>query len=580
MNTLSLVDGAFVLTCGARYRDWASKVLGMRYNFRIDAYTGPATWASYVSVTGIFGEHLVQDWTAIRWADSAEVYIDDVIITKEQMTLPDHVLPLKPLGEYTLYDYQQVDAYVLSLMGSALVTSEMRTGKCGVVLGALRRLGISKRILIVATNGNRYTWEEEIAKWSPLSSVSVVGGTAAQRKKALAVEADFTVIHYDVLSKHSSQKNYGSMSLTPAQKQDKELNNRFDAVILDEAHFIKDPTAQRTRCAWALGDTSQVRFALTGTPIANNPLDLWAILRFLYPKEFTSKSDFTDRYAMMVMNVFGGMDCFGLHPGNKDEFYKLFEPKYIRRLRKDVLPFLPDKTYSTVWVDLETKQRKMYDAMAKNMMCKVGDEMLVATDPLTKSLRLHQLAAATPVVGAGIRELGNGESEAVSTVAAMQLPSATIDALLDILQADDEQALVLMQSRKLLDLCELVLEDKGITFASIKGGTGDKVREEARKAFQTKAVRVCLFIYDASPEGLDFSNCWRTIRLQPTSKMTKSVQGEDRTLGPAQTATKIEIIDIIARDTVQVQAHHDEIQKEVTMHELVQDTEWTPREVA
>lgn len=572
MNTLTLETGEFVLTCGHRYRDWAKQVLGMRYDWKNDRYTGPATWATYVSVTGLFGETLVVDDAAAQWRVLADAFITDLTKAKPLMQLPASVYPLAQVGEYDLFDYQQVDAWVLSQMGSALVTSEMRTGKSGTVLGALRRLNMLTNVLIVCTNGNRYTWEEEIHKWLPEASVVVVGGTAMQRKKQLSTSADFTVIHYDLLPKHSKQKNFGSMSLTEAQKEAKELNGRFDAVILDEAHFIKDPKSQRTRCAWALGDEAKVRFALTGTPIANNPVDLWSLLRFLYPTEFTSRNDFTARYALMAMNVFGGMDCFGLHPGNKDEFYRIFEPKYIRRLRKDVLPFLPDKSYSTVWVDMEAKQRKAYDAMAKSMMAEVDGEILMATDPLTRNTRLHQIAAATPVVG----ETAQG----TSTVTGLTLPSCKVDALLDILDADEEQAVVFMASRKLLDLCEQVLDEKGVTFCSFKGGIGDTVRENGRRAFQAGKVRVALFLYDASPEGLDFSNCWRFIRLQPTAKMTKSVQGEDRGLGPAQTAEKIEIIDVITRGTVEIDLHRSEIDKEVQMHDLVRDTEWKPREVA
>lgn len=574
MNTLDIENGQFVLNCNFRYRDMAKQVLGMRYDWKTDVYRGPATWATYVSLFGIFGAQLSATENVDVWGHSASNYVDDIVDVKRasECILPPGVQPLEQLGEFSLMPHQEVDGWLLSQMGNALVTSEMRTGKSGTVLAALRRMNITTNVLIVCTKGNRYTWEEEIYKWQPSATVQVVGGIAPQRKKQLTTGSDFTLIHYDLLPKHSREKPYGSTTLTEAQKTPKELNeNPFAAVILDEAHFIKDPKAHRTRAAWAIGDAAQVRFALTGTPIATNPLDLWAILRFLYPQEFTSKNDFTERYALMAMNVFGGMDCFGLNPAHEEEFYRLFEPKYIRRLRKDVLPFLPEKSYSTVWCEMDTKQAKAYKEM-EGSIAVIDDAVLVATDPLTRATRLHQIAAATPIVGV--------DQEGKSTVDALTAPSCKLDALLEILEGDNEQAVVFMQSRKLLDLAAVSLAEHGISFAEFRGGMSDLQRETGRREFQSGKRRVALFLYGVSPEGLDFSNCWRFIRLQPSPQMIKQVQGEDRGLGPAQTADKIEIIDIITKGTIEEKAHRDEIEKEKQLHQLVRDDGWEPRKIA
>lgn len=571
MNTLDLVDGKFVLTAGFRYRDWARQVLGMKYNHKTDTYVGPAHWATWVSVQGLFGAHLEISTAVATWGEAAKQFITGLLKYKKGFELPPGIAPLPQLGEYALMPHQEVDGWFLSMAGGGLAFSEMRTGKSGTIIAAIRRLNAAN-VLIVCTNGNRYTWEEEIIKWLPDASIVVISGTAPQRKKLLQQQADFKILHYDIMPKHSKQKNYGSMTLTEAQKLPKELNEiDFDAVVLDEAHFIKDPKAQRTRAAWAVGDAARYRFEATGTPIANNPLDLWSLLRFYLPGIFTSKNDFTERYALMAMNVFGGMDCFGLNPAHEEEFYQIFEPMYVRRLRKDVLPFLPEKSYSTVWVEMETKQAKAYKEMESSIAV-IDDEVLVATDPLTRNTRLHQIAAATPVVGT--------TAEGKSTVEALTLPSCKVDALLDILDADEEQAVVFMQSRKLLNLVAEVLTEKKVTFAEFRGGMSDLSRETGRREFQTGKRRVALFLYDASPEGLDFSNCWRFIRLQPSPKMTKVVQGEDRGFGPAQTAEKIEIIDVITRGTVEADAHRSEIEKEVQMHKLVQDTHWTPRQIS
>src|SRR5690606_18354914 len=82
----------------------------------------------------------------------------------------------------------------------------------------------------------------------------------------------------------------------------------FKTVICDEAHMIKEPRSQQTRAVWAVGHDPSVkqRIALTGTPVANNPADIWSIMHFLQPDEFPVRGAFIDRYCPQAWNAYGG----------------------------------------------------------------------------------------------------------------------------------------------------------------------------------------------------------------------------------------------------------------------------------
>src|SRR5690606_32447763 len=92
---------------------------------------------------------------------------------------------------------------------------------------------------------------------------------------------------------------------TRCEVHSKELNEMpFQTVILDEAHRIKEPTAKQTRACWQVMTAPDVKqvWALTGTPIANHVGDLWSIMHGVAPHEYTSKSEFVDRYAQFTWN--------------------------------------------------------------------------------------------------------------------------------------------------------------------------------------------------------------------------------------------------------------------------------------
>src|SRR6185503_5762282 len=133
------------------------------------------------------------------------------------------------------------------------------------------------------------------------------------------------------------------------------------------------------------GEGSSViyRWALTGTPVANTPEDLWAIMHFVSPEEWPAKTTFIDRYALQSWNLFGGMSAVGIRSEMKEEFFKILDPRFIRRIKEVTLSdpkqaaYVPKKLPPvTREVDMVAAQKKAYEALRKDMMAELEGGLL------------------------------------------------------------------------------------------------------------------------------------------------------------------------------------------------------------
>lgn len=172
----------------------------------------------------------------------------------------------------------------------------------------------------------------------------------------------------------------------------------FDVAIFDEAHYLKNPKAQRTKAC--LSVYSRRSFMLTGTPMLNHVNELWSILHRIDPVAYPKYWSFVNRYA-----VFGGyQDKQIVGVKNEKELTERLQNIMLRRLKKDVLN-LKEPQYIERRVDLTAEQRKLYDEVVNEMRLERYD----ADDPddienaLTKFLRLKQICGSTfPFTGVDV----------------------------------------------------------------------------------------------------------------------------------------------------------------------------------
>lgn len=557
-------EHTFRVDVGPRDTSFCRQIPGMKAG-KLDVTKGevqweaPASWWHANVLRSVFGSRLTYDDAVKRWGESqhrSEKYRSD--LAKLTHSHPER-----------LYPFQRVGAGWLA-NGSSILADEMGLGKTVQALAALEQIkGVTisglQDVLVVTTNSMKFKWKEEAEVWAPsYGSVVVVDGSADKRRKQIdsAPAGSLFILNWESLRLHSRVGGYGSIALTDKDKAEKELNHRNIAVVIvDEAHKAKDPNTHQSRALSHLCKSAEYVWAMTGTPVANEPNDLWALLHLMDPVVWSSRSKFQDRY------VYGWTADWGFVPTgwraeNKDELFRFVDQYMLRRSKAEVLPDLPAKTYERRLVDMTPKQTKAYKDMKGELMSNIDGELLTVDNNLTKLLRLSQIASATPVLND------------VGEVVALQKPSNKVDALLEILsEGGDEQVVVFAQSRKLIDLAEEALTKEKITSVRITGSEGPELRQLHVQQFQEHQVRVCLCTFGAGSEGITLTAASTAVFLQRPWSLVQSRQSEDRIHRIGQSADKVLIIDLVSKGTVDVKVHEALVEKGEHLESVVRDAE-------
>mgnify|MGYP006327257909 FL=1 len=152
--------------------------------------------------------------------------------------------------------------------------------------------------------------------------------------------------------------------LLVGDKQDVYLDNEaYDLIILDECHRIKESKTNWTQVIkTAFQDTTKNKLLLSGTAIKNRPIEFFTPLNFMDKEDWNSRHDFAKRYCAAYEDTFG-WDYNGA--SNLEELYERISPLYLRRLKKDVLPELPEKTFTDIIVEFDDKEEKEYRKLEK-----------------------------------------------------------------------------------------------------------------------------------------------------------------------------------------------------------------------
>ena len=166
-------------------------------------------------------------------------------------------------------------------------------------------------------------------------------------------------------------------------------------IAFDECHKAKDPNSQQGKGMLKLKAHTQI--AMTGTPLMNTPLDLYFILKWL-GEEQNSFYKFRNRYCVM-----GGFNNYQiLEYRHLDELQERLNDIMLRRLKDDVLD-LPEKTYVDEYVELTSKQAKIYCEVSEEIKENI-DKIKCAPNPLAELIRMRQATGYTGILSTTIKE--------------------------------------------------------------------------------------------------------------------------------------------------------------------------------
>lgn len=529
-----------VINSDWRFKELCKSIPGASYDSSNQTWRLPTSWTACLALRSTFRDDLVLGERLTEWAKNERVTrIDPSNELRDIEVLPDGE------GDADLFPHQRAGVKFLATARRALLADEPGLGKTAQAIRALKKLKDDGEdvfpALIVCPNTLKKNWQREFGTWWKGVNVQVIKGSTAQRRKQFDEEnVDVYVINWESLRTHSRLAPFGSIALARCKAckghdervtenrcevHERELNLiDFKAVVADEIHRSKDPKSKQTRALWAASGEADIRFALTGTPIAKNVLDLWAILHWLSPNEFPSKTRWIDRMVDTMLNAFGGMMVLGIKPNMEDEFHATINPRMRRMLKQRVLPWLPEMMFERRDVEMSVKQAKAYKDMRDNMIAELeGGGAVVAPSVLTQTTRLVQFANA---FAENVVDERTGE---IKTILAE--PSCKVDALMDDIKNGDfgdDSVAVCAVSRQLIELLSGRLTKEGISHGLITGAQSEDERQEAIDDFQSGKTKWILFTAQAGGVGVTLTAGRRLVMLQRPWSLVDHKQALDR----------------------------------------------------
>jgi SNF2 family DNA or RNA helicase len=418
--------------------------------------------------------------------------------------IPKAALPADLNAELRPYQRTGVDwlAFLRDAGLGAVLADDMGLGKTLQTICVLHG-----KTLVVCPKSVVYNWLEEIRRFRPGLRTAVYHGA----NRELTAEADVTLTTYATLRSDASE-------LTA---------RRWDVIVLDEAQAIKNAESQTARAAFQL--PGAFRVALSGTPVENRLEELWSVMNFVNPGLLGKKSSFAERY---VTPITAGQAEAG------ENLRKRIRPFLLRRMKRDVVPELPPRTDTVLYVELDAAERGVYDAVRAATKQEVatrlghGDSVLAVLEAL---LRLRQASCH-----AGLVPGQNADR------------SSKIDRLVETLEetvADGHKALVFSQWTGLLDRTEPHLRAAGIPFTRLDGSTRDrgKVVGEFQSASGPPVMLVSL---KAGGTGLNLTAADHVFLLDPWWNPAVEDQAADRAHRIGQDRP-VMVYRMAAKDTVE-----------------------------
>lgn len=340
--------------------------------------------------------------------------------------------------EVEFYDFQITGIRQLAGMKSFILADQMGLGKSlqaltVFIIDVVR--GWASSAIVVCPVTLRSNWADEIIKFTRvkymiLGAAEKKGKTVQLGPKAREAQiAEFAtwkgpkilITNYEQIVPHVQQLN----------------KLKFDVAIFDEAHYIKNYKAKRTKACQKL--FSRRSFLLTGTPMLNHVHELWVLLNRIDPGYYSSYWSYVQRYC-----VFGGFQkkqIIGVK--NERELHSKLQNVMLRRLKKDVLK-LKEPQIIERKVDLSAEQQKLYDEVIVDLRLTNPDgSSQDIENALTKFLRCKQICATTyPFTGV---DTSNKLDQVVEDVKE--------------LVENDERVVIFSQFRAVLECLEIRLKD-------------------------------------------------------------------------------------------------------------------------
>ena len=465
--------------------------------------------------------------------------IKDTSITKSQeykqlvnyvdkKELNEEILVPKNLNA-DLRNYQKVGFSWLSILDiyglGGILADDMGLGKTvqmlAVILEYKQKTTEYKPSIVVCPSSLTLNWDNEIRKFTPTLKSLVIRGNSDEREKQIKSikKYDIIVTSYDLLKRDIDIY--------------KELNYEFKYIIADEAQYIKNNNTQNAKAIKSIN--SETRYALTGTPIENSLAELWSIFDFIMPGYLLNYKKFKELYEIPISR------------DNDETAMKklkmLIEPFILRRIKKEVLTELPDKTITILNNEMQEEQNKIY----MSYIAKAKQEALqeIKENGFEKSqikilallMRLRQICCHPSLF------ISNYKGESSKLTQCMEVVKDAV--------SSGHKILLFSGYTSMFEILEKQLQKEDIKYFKLTGQTKVGERIKLVDEFnENNEIKVFLISLKAGGTGLNLIGADMVIHYDPWWNISAENQATDRTYRIGQ-KKNVQVYKLITKNTIE-----------------------------
>jgi SWI/SNF-related matrix-associated actin-dependent regulator of chromatin subfamily A-like protein 1 len=396
---------------------------------------------------------------------------------------------------------------------------EQGLGKTKIVIDSLcaaMRNGEIEGALVVSPMSLIYNWELEVTKHSFLIPI-VLKGTPREKRYKFLTGANFYITNYEAV-------------IAEIERIRRFCRSRKIAIVLDESARVKDPATKTAQSLFKLRPYSKKRIIVTGTPVANKPLDLWSQFFFLDGGTLLGDEfkEFKAKYNEKNPN----------YNESLSKLKNIIAEHSIRRCKDDVLE-LPEKKFVNIYAILKGEQLKLYSLLKEELRIEVqdmdGNTIIDESENILKKLlRLTQIASNPILVDKGYKEVPE--------------KFVVLEDLLKDIAIKDEKAIVWTSFVENITILKNRL--KQYNPLVIYGDVPVMDRAAAVKLFQeTEKNKIIIANPAAAREGITLTKANNAIYLDRNFNLVDYLQSQDRIHRISQTK-ECKIIKILAKGTI------------------------------
>ena len=366
--------------------------------------------------------------------------------------LPLPVVYYHDWGTLDPFQHQIFMTDVMVANSRAYVLAEPGLGKTRSAITAIdiisKKSNNSLPSLVVAPLSILHMWAQEVFKWAPHLSCTVLHGSKRKRIDLLNEPADIYCINYD-----------GVAVILPEL-----LNRSFTNLILDESTAIKNSNTKRFKTIAKVSNKCHRVYALTGTPTPQGPMDAHGQIKMVTP---CHEVQYKTRFKNLVLQQISTF-VWTPRPDSNKIIHQLMRPA--ARFSSSECLDLPDMMYVEREVNHTTEQAKAYKEMEKKLVTDIANQKVTAANSAVLMGKLIQICCGFIYDGTGT-----------------PLPldaTPRLDEVSRIISQSPGKTIVFASNRASLHILEKHLTSKGFTVGLVHGGVSAKDRNTIFTAFQ------------------------------------------------------------------------------------------------